>query len=289
MNLPITSARFAGLDPAFGNYSPPREGQEDAPVALLDAWYATYPDAGVQRVFAAGVNELVFGQDERGRVADTTVEPFKWATMLEILAADGSRWRGPGWLASSTLVVTAGHCLYMPSRGGWASSIRVRFGVDGDDVGNITKEAAKSVLATDFRSVAGWVQHQDAEADYGAILLPQSLPANYGHFSYAARSDTEFLGAVFDVTGYPADKPPYSQWYFARFSASPTPGSLTYSADCYGGNSGSAIYQYNGGRVACGIHTRGELLSNRGVRITANVAANLSNWTNEAASLIGRR
>jgi glutamyl endopeptidase len=283
MALPANSERPAGLDPAFEGYSPPRVGPEAAPVPLLDAWYATYPDPDVEGIFQVGVTELVFGLDERMRVSDTTIEPFKWVTMLEITAADGSQWRGTGWLASRSMVVTAGHCVYMANRGGWASSIRVRFGAMGDDAGNLVAEAAAPVTATEFRSVAGWARNQDPEADYGAILLSRPMPAGYGNFSYEARSDAQLTSQLFNVDGYPADKRPYSQWYYARYSAGVTPRTLTYTADTYGGQSGAAIYAYDGTRVALGIHTRGDLFNNQGVRITQSVASNLTRWTNEAA------
>ena len=286
MGSPAQSQRPAGLDPAFGDYAPPIAGAEAAPVPILDAWYATYPTRGIEAVFEAGVNELVFGGDDRERVDDTTIVPFKWITMLEITAGDGSRWRGTGWLASRYLVVTAGHCLHMANRGGWVASIRVRFGANGDGEGNLVAEAAPPVTATQFRSVAGWVRNQDPEADYGAVILPTPTPAGYGNFSYEARGDSALTGAgvLFDLDGYPADKPLYGQWCYARYSAGVTPKTLTYTADSYGGQSGAPIYNYDGGRVAVGIHTRGTLVSNQGVRITQSVARNLTLWAAAAPS-----
>jgi glutamyl endopeptidase len=283
MTSPAQLERPTGLDPAFGYYSPPVAVQEAAPLPILDAWYAVYPDAGTQRIFEAGVEEVVIGGDERLRVPNTVIEPFKWVAMLDITAADGSRWRGTGWLAGPDLVVTAGHCLYMASRGGWVTSIRMLFGVNSDPAGNIAAEAVPPVTATRFRSVTGWIGNQHPESDYGAILLPDPMPAGYGSFSYEARTDSELTGQLFNIDGYPADKPLYSQWYYTRFAAGVAAETLTYPADTFGGDSGGPLYDYNGSRVALGIHTRGDLNGNAGVRITQNVAANLTQWENEAA------
>ena len=283
MTSPARLERPRGLDPAFGYYSPPVTGQEAAAVPVLDAWYAVYPDTGMQSIFEAGVTEVVLGSDERQRVPNTVIEPFKWVAMLDITAADGSRWRGTGWLAGPDLVVTAGHCLYMANRGGWVTSIRMLFGVNSGPDGSIAVEAVAPVTATRFRSVTGWISNQHPESDYGAILLPDPMPSGYGSFSYEARTDSELTGQLFNIDGYPADKPLYSQWYYARFAAGVAAGTLTYTADTFGGNSGGPLYDYNGSRIALGIHTRGDLNGNAGVRITQNVAANLTLWENEAA------
>ena len=278
---PPKDERPAGLDRAIREYRPPGIGPEAGELPVLDAWYASYPDPGIERVFELGANEIVFGQDTRQRVSNTRIEPFKWVAMLDIDASNGSRWRGTGWLASPSLVVTAGHCVYMHKQGGWVSTIRIRLGIAADDTGEITAEAAPIITArSSFRSVIGWIRNENAQADYGAIFLSKPMPREYGHFLYEARSDSALSKQFFNVDGYPADKPIYQQWFGGRDSAGVTARSLRYTIDTYSAQSGAPVWDDDGRRVVLGIHTRGTLVSNEAVRITEDVARNVTRWSN---------
>jgi hypothetical protein len=72
-------------------------------------------------------------------------------------------------------------------------------------------EANRAERAGTAGDQAAWVRNQDPEADSGVILLPHSMPAGYGNFSYEARSDAQLTSQLVNVDGYPADKSPYSQ------------------------------------------------------------------------------
>src|SRR5205814_882499 len=101
------------------------------------------------------------------------------------------------WFASPRLVITAGHMVFLPLHGGWATQIEVFPGNNGRDA------PFSSFVSTDFRSVRGWTEAPnpdtpDAHAsDYGAILLPESSPV--GFFGYASLSDEELQDVQVNV------------------------------------------------------------------------------------------
>lgn len=143
----------------------------DGSAQALDAWYANYPDQSLGPALAAGSLEVVFGTDDRVQVPDTTQPPFLWVAYLEIQAADGTSWRGTGWLASPSLVITAGHCVYLWDAAGWAAAITVTLGFGTDNDGNEVAPLG-SQTSESFRSTQAWTTSQAEEWDYGAIVLP---------------------------------------------------------------------------------------------------------------------
>lgn len=98
-----------------------------------------------------------------------------------ITAGDGSRWIGTGWLISPRTLITAGHVVYIHSRGGWVRSIDVIAGRNG------ANRPFGTCRSTAFRSVLGWVSGRKRDYDYGAIILPGSCPvgSRVGWFGFA--------------------------------------------------------------------------------------------------------
>lgn len=225
--------------------------------------------------------ELIFGDDDRTQVTDTTTPPYCWIAFLEIDASDGTVWRGTGWLASPGAVITAGHCVYLSEHGGWASSIKVTPGFGTDEAGQPVT-AVGSQVSQEFRSTQAWVTTQNEDWDYGAVLLPEPLSVDFGHFAFVVASDAELTQAVVNVDGYPGDKPPDSQWYCARELTAVNQRTLEYTIDTFGGDSGAPLYVDPTDRTVVGIHTQGLMASKGGIRITADVAANISTWIHDA-------
>ena len=212
---PAASDALCRLEPLSGYRLPAGSDRvtEETPLVFPDAWYALHPDAALQDVWRAGeVPELAFGADDRQKVPDTTLAPFRWIALLEIQAADGSQWRGSGWLAGPRLVITAGHCVHLPEQGGWATSIQVTLGAEPDPVSGAVARPFGVQTATRLRSVSAWVNGQDEQHDYGAIILDQPVYDGFGWFAWAALSDDELLHALVNIDGYPADKPNDGQY-----------------------------------------------------------------------------
>lgn len=252
---------------------------------VLDAWHAVYSDPG-QRALALqqqtelkdSVLEVVIGTDDRIQVTNVTGYPWRAICSLAIRARDGSSWIGTAWFVGRRTLITAGHCVYIKDRGGWVSSIDVMPGRNG-----ATKPFG-TCTATSFRSVAGWTQRTLRSHDYAAIILPEDCPLGeqLGFFGIANLDDTELRQLTANLSGYPGDKPPGTQWFHAREIAAVTQSFFNYEIDTAGGQSGAPVWRLmNGQRHAVGIHTNGSPAGNSATRINKVVFDNIMAWKAE--------
>lgn len=249
--------------------------------ALLDAIYGSYPELMDQAIQLDGVfQEVVIGPDNRVRVQNTTVFPWRAICGLRIQAANGQNFIGTGWLISPRTVITAGHCVFLHDAGGWARSITVIPGLNG------AARPFGTHTSSTLRSVTGWTQSRNRNFDYGAIILPPgNRPgAQTGTFGFAARNDAFLKAAALNLSGYPGDKGGSQQWFHAQKAKSVSERVITYEIDTAGGQSGSPVWVLqNGVRTAVGIHTNGASSGNSATRIVAPVFNNLQNWKNQGA------
>ncbi len=238
---------------------------------LKDIGEASYGDRSV-------ILETVHGVDNRVKINNTGVYPWRATASLLITAADNSQWIGTGWFISPRTLVTAGHVVFIkgsgvPGRDGWVRRIQVMPGRNGSSL------PYGSVTATSFRSVTAWTNSGNAEYDYGAIILPTPLGNSTGWFGFGSYTDADLRATVGNITGYPGDKPSGTQWYDARRIASVSSRKVYYDIDTAGGQSGSAVYRIKSGkRYAFAIHAYGGGTTNSGTRINAQVFSNLKNW-----------
>jgi V8-like Glu-specific endopeptidase len=246
---------------------------------LMDAWYAEFGDPSSTLARRGELTrvalEVVIGADDRTQITNTTIPPWRWICSLRITAGNGAQFIGTGWLVGARTVLTAGHCVYMHSQGGWVREIEVIPGRNG------ASRPFGSCRATAFRSVNGWIGSHDRDFDYGAILLPTThrYGDQLGIFGYAALSDADLLNLTLNLSGYPGDKPAGTQWFHARVASSVTPRTIVYNIDTAGGQSGSPVWRLRDGqRHAVGIHTNGALSGNSATRIIPEVAANIGLW-----------
>ncbi|HEX2028461.1 MAG TPA: serine protease [Nitriliruptorales bacterium] len=251
---------------------------------LLDAWYADLADPVAAALLRAhpdlqkNVAEVVIGTDDRVRISPATALPWRWICSLRITAADGSAWIGTGWLVGPRTLITAGHVVYIHSRGGWVRSIEVIPGRDGDS------RPFGACTATSFRSVKGWTNKKKRSHDYGAVILPSDcrLGSEVGFFGFANLSQFSLLGLNVNLSGYPGDKPAGTQWWHARRVKWVTSRTLVYNIDTAGGQSGSPVWRLTDGkRHAVGIHTNGSSAGNSATRIAAPVFDNIKKWKAE--------
>jgi glutamyl endopeptidase len=252
--------------------------------AALDAYYADLGDPTAAAMLLQqprineSVQEVVIGRDDRIRVRNTTAYPWRCICSLRIRARDGSNWIGTGWMISPRTVVTAGHCLYIHSRGGWVSRIEVIPGRNGGS------RPFGSCTSSTLRSVRGWTRSKKRSHDYGAIIMPRncSFAGRLGWFGFANQSTLSLLGRTVNLSGYPGDKPAGTQWWHARGIRFATSRRLIYNIDTAGGQSGSPVWRLrNGKRYAVGIHTNGSPLGNSATRISRPVFRNLKAWKSQ--------
>lgn len=278
-----TLERVGGFDGLAARAPAPAPAADDEPP--LDAWFASFGHPALTGLLrrpevAALLARLGADADERAQVVATEAYPWRCICALTITAADGSRWLGTGWLAGPRCVVTAGHCLYMPSRGGWVRQVEVAPGRSGD------QQPYGSCVATSFRSVRGWVHRRRPSHNYGAIILPadRAFGNLLGTLGYLNLPDHDLRDLELNLAGYPADRPLGTLWYAARRLELFTTRTLEYPVATLGGESGAPVWRLlDGRRYVVGIHTGGDPAGNSAVRISAPVFANLGAWRRESA------
>lgn len=234
-------------------------------------------DAAVAEFGTSPATEVVIGRDDRIRINGTRNYPWRCICSLLITAQDGSRWIGTGFLVGPRTVITAGHVVYMHSRGGWAKSIEV---IPGR---NAASRPFGSCTTSRFHSVKGWTQSRNRNYDYGAIILPANCKFGnrLGYFGFGNYSDTSLRNLTVNLSGYPGDKPAGTQWWHARRIVNLNSRVLTYNIDTFGGQSGSPVWFYrNGKRYVVGIHTNGSRVGNSATRLSKPVYDNLVRWKN---------
>lgn len=200
--------------------------------------------------------QTVFNRDDRVRVSNTTAYPYSAICDLEMTFPNGGVRIGTGFFISYRSVLTAGHCVYDRSLGGWARSIKVMPGRNG------TTLPYGYAWASNISSVTGWTVSQNRAYDYGSITLANTTLGNRtGYFGYTVESDSFLRNQrnVFNTAGFPGDKSGsgFRPMYFTSGQISSTTSQLLYYYfDIMGGQSGSPIWTYrNGNRYVCGIVT----------------------------------
>ncbi len=243
---------------------------------LTDAWYASF-DGEKPKTDSELSVESVLGHDDRVQITATTTYPWRAICSLLITSKTGKRYVGTGWFIAPGTVMTAGHVVYLHNEGGWAKSIQVMPGRNGNSL------PYGSATSSNLRSVKGWTNSKKEVMDYGAIILPKSqhLGSKTGTFGFANLSDSSLKTKFLNLSGYPADKPSGTQWYHGRKVDHLGTRKIYYKIDTYGGHSGSPVwYISNGKRFAVGIHAYGAGggSTNSATRIVKEVFNNMMSW-----------
>lgn len=237
---------------------------------------------------AAEQLEVIIGTDDRTRIRNTTGIPWRRICHLTIRARNGAQYVGTGFLIGKRTVLTAGHCVFIHSAGGWPAYIDVSPGRNGGS------RPFGTVRGLQFRSVTGWVNSKSRDHDYGAIILPANTPLNIqslGGFGFGYWPDSMLQNRMVNLSGYPGDggksgpdRETGSQWWMARQIKSVAARSFAYDIDTVGGQSGSPVWTlHNGQRIAVGIHTNGFIGGNSATRITQPVFNNLRTWRQQGS------
>jgi len=204
----------------------------------------------------------------------TPAIPWRWICQLISTMPNGAGFRGTGWFIGPKCVMTAGHCVYSKSNGGWARGIEVVPGMNG------AARPFGSSVGTNFRSVNGWTNNTDPHYDYGCIILHDPLGNVVGYFGFASLTDASVTNLLVNNSGYPRDKSFGTQWFNAGWVSSVTARKIYYMLDTYDGQSGSPVWRYlNGQRPAVGVHAYGGC-PNSATRSVTEVYNNMLVWQN---------
>ena len=140
--------------------------------------------------------------------------------------------------------------------GGWAESIEIIPGRDGDE-----PAAFGTYTSTKFSSVDRCVDTRDPYFDIGAIHLQESVGDKTGWFGVGALTDEQLPNSMVNVSGYPAvPGGGRQQWWAMNRVRAVTPRRIFYDVDTSGGQSGGPVYRYEregAEPTVIGIHAYG--------------------------------
>jgi glutamyl endopeptidase len=258
----LTWGPFQGDDEAADKLHQSRR-MADSRAELVDAFEASFrqPASMTARTVEAAAAGF-------GPLPDTTIYPFRVIAHLTITAADGTHWRGSAFLASPRTLITAGHNVYIPERGGWVHSVAVALGRNGD------RFPYGEVTSRKFFTVRGWSDARDPNYDYGAIILSDPLGSTLGHLGLHEPLNGE-LGNTIDVSGY-ADETG-RQWFGSGQVRERNSLRLYYDVTTAGGQSGAPV-RFNGSPSAIAVHVYDSGALNSGVRINPAVHNQIRAW-----------
>ncbi|WP_294930341.1 trypsin-like peptidase domain-containing protein [uncultured Paracoccus sp.] len=262
------------------------------PAAALRAWLGTSPAAlgSILPLLLQGPQpgaglETVHGVDDRVKVPDTALIPWRCICHLQIIFENGSQGYGTGWLAGPHTVVTAAHCLCDPRTGLRAAEVRVTPGRDGG-IGPYGQ-----FVSEDFATAPGWPDDAAGACDIGAVSLQAHATGMFGdgvgerlgYFGFAHFPDARLDMLLVNNSGYPfeAAKPFATQWFNGGRIRGVERDHVTYMIDTEGGQSGSPVFFYDADadqRLVIAVHCVG-YYPNRGVRITRAVFDMLRGWS----------
>ncbi|UVC19337.1 trypsin-like serine peptidase [Mesorhizobium onobrychidis] len=242
--------------------------------------------------------ENVIGADNRTRVTDTAMTPWRCICHLEVEYESGPVGMGTGFLIGPHTVITAAHVLVDRRLFGWqrprkAKRVRILPGRNG------TLAPYGYVVTDSFEIPPEWTAEDAKEAaapafDFAAIRIPktsenevehEALGARLGYFglrAYTADEESEVDLLFVNNAGYPkeANKPLGTLWYNAGRISKWDKDFVEYMVDTEGGHSGSPIYYFDEKkqqRYVVAIHTTGDFV-NRGLRITPAVFDRIRKW-----------
>jgi V8-like Glu-specific endopeptidase len=249
---------------------------------------------------AGTLNMSVIPNDKRTRVTPTNTIPWQYIAQILFVYPNETTEICTGFFIGPFTIITAGHCVYNPGRGGAVTRADVTPGLDGT---TSPYGMAQGILTY---TTSGWYLSQDPLYDYGAVQLPPDATIGYatGWISYAYFSDTymsNYLSGTTNMAGYPLDRNadcPVANsclWWDSGPLTGITTQLLSYGMDTDPGDAGedgAPIWINDGGNLyATGINlfdSNGLVFptgcgpgSNCGLRITSEVATNFTTWSGQ--------
>ena len=198
------------------------------------------PEPMQRRVSAVkmGAFESTVGADDRQRVLDTELPPWRMICALRMRSPTGAVATGTGWLAGPRTIITAGHHVHHQGfHGGWADTIEVSAGR------NRSALPFSRFQATRFAAIDRWVQNADPDFDIGCIQLDRPLGELVGWFGVAALTPAELLSARVNISGYPADRGDGTEQYFlANRILHVGDHRVVYDIDTHGAQAGAPVW-----------------------------------------------
>lgn len=228
--------------------------------------YSLYSPGFIPNAQKESALRSLVGSDNRSHIT-STAHPFSAICYITSYWPNGSSTGGTAWMYWDDIAITAGHCVYNKSCGGWATSIIVKPCANGSN------NPYGTVYARHLHSGSQWTDNSNPYYDYGVIELTAKIGNDTGWFGTLTRTKT-FKNSDITIVGYPGEY--YRQmWGMSGKVKRNTIHKIYYDIDTTPGQSGSPVYQYNSeyGYVAIAIHTNGSssITTNSGTRITKDL------------------
>lgn len=231
---------------------------------------------GRYRLELPSVAEAIIGTDDRVRVTVPSAWPWQVHGHMEMQFPNGQWYIGSGTMVNRHHILTAGHCVYSKSDGGWATTIRF---CPAQDESN---QPFGAFTAVRLLSVTGWTSNQDSDWDMGMLILGADAGNQTGWFGVVTfGSDSSLQNARVNVTGYPGDKGGRQMWTMADVVKRLTAERFFYQIDTAGGQSGSGVWGVfpgQQGEKVAGIHTTGSSSENGTTRISRSKFDRIVQW-----------
>ena len=169
---------------------------------------------------------------------------------------------GSGNLVSSDTILTAGHCIYDETLGGWATSIAVYPARNGFSSPFGKVNAKSFYVSSEYLNLSLTIDKR-REYDLGHIKLDQKIGKITGWLGL-----TKTLSNDITLTGFPTPKNRDYKMYTQKGKLkNSSENNIFYGLDTEGGQSGSAVYNTNNNII--GVHTNGDVAYNWGTRMNA--------------------
>lgn len=210
----------------------------------------------------------IIGDDERYQGKDTTLKPNRWIARTVTYWSDGSTLPGTAWMYGPSAAVTAAHCIYDESKGGYAEKIAVYPAYNNGKKPYGSYKAAKVSIIKRYKNEKK--EKAREKYDIGIIKLSSAVGKKTGYFSIRCNNKS-YKGQSVYIAGYPKEKT--GLWKMEGKILKYENNKFYYQIDTSDGQSGSPVYYGSGSKRYCiGVHTSGT--SNRidgynsGVKIT---------------------
>jgi V8-like Glu-specific endopeptidase len=237
------------LDPdMFGTTTHHANGEEEsapASQAVLDA-LSSAPATEAEP--ESTEDRAVFGTDDRERIRDATSYPFR-AVGYVSMEWPNNKWTGcSGTLLGPSTVLTAGHCVWKPKRGGFPVSVTFAPGSNSPRYAPYGRVDYARINVLD-----GFKANYDGESypamaemtDLAVINLVRPVGDKVGWFGYRIDEPGDYEA---HVLGYPGDKPDEEMWRADCEIRQPDKINtvMKHWCDTYSGVSGGGLYWVDG-------------------------------------------